>query len=87
MIHGGEATLLWGHQPAVVIKNWRIVRSVRTRQEWRLLATVVRVDAFQARQTPLVFVAPRAGGFWRWPITKLALGTTDLWATLGPPEQ
>jgi hypothetical protein len=54
---------------------------------WTLTATIARVDAFMARQRPLLFSAPRAGGFWIWPIEEITIGTTTLTARLGPPEQ
>ena len=86
-IHGGAGSLLWGYQVAVELTAWRIVRIKAEGGQWMLTATIGRVDKFQARQTPLLFTAPRAGGYWAWPIAALDLGETSLRAHLGPPER
>ena len=83
-LHGGRASLLWGYRTAIVLRSWSITKHDGT---WTLVAALERVDPFQARQRPLLFTAPRAGGFWCWPIESLQLGTQQLTATLGPPEQ
>lgn len=83
-LHGGTASLLWGYRTAAVLKTWRIAKR---EGKWTLTATIERVDAFQARQKPLLFTAPRAGGFWAWPIESLDMGPNQLRAILGPPEQ
>jgi hypothetical protein len=83
-LHGGAASLLWGYRTAVVLRKWTIKKH---EGKWTLIAAIERVDPFQSRQRPLVFTAPRAGGFWCWPIESLQLGTNQLSATLGPPEQ
>jgi hypothetical protein len=87
-IHGGAGAVLWGSRVAVELTAWRIVRTPAAEGgQWILTATIGRVDHFQARQTPLLFTAPRAGGFWAWPIAALDLGETNLRASLGPPER
>jgi len=83
-LHGTAASLLWGYRTAVTLRAWSIKKD---EGRWTLLATVERVDAFQARQRPLLFAAPRAGGYWCWPVESLQLGDRRLIATLGPPEQ
>jgi hypothetical protein len=86
-IHGSAGALLWGDRVAVELTAWRIVRTKAEGGHWILSATIGRVDKFQARQTPLLFTAPRAGGFWAWPIAALDIGETSLRASLGPPER
>ena len=83
---GGAGSVLWGYRVAVELTAWRITR-VKDEGRWVLSGTVARVDKFQARQAPLLFTAPRAGGFWLWPITAITVGETSLRATLGPPER
>ena len=55
--------------------------------DWILRGTIARIDKFQARQAPLLFTAPRPGGFWAWPIDAIEIGETSLRAHLGPPER
>lgn len=85
-LHGGRAEVLWGYRPAIVLRQWVIAKDKKT-QVWTLTGPIDRVDAFSARQTPLLFTAPREKGMWAWPITSLQLGSKELIATLGPPEQ
>jgi hypothetical protein len=82
VLHGGAASIVWGYRPAVELRTWRIVKSEGT---WILSGTIARVDKFQARQAPLLFTAPRPGGFWAWPIESIAIGESSVRATLGPP--
>lgn len=84
-LHGGAATLLWGHREAAVLGAWRIERAARGR--WQLSATVTRVNPYHVRQRPLLFTAPRARGFWAWGVESVTVGPRTLQATLGPPEQ
>jgi hypothetical protein len=49
-LHGGAATLLWGHREAAVLGAWRIERAARGR--WQLSATVTRVNPYHVRQRP-----------------------------------
>ena len=85
-LRGGPAALLWGHRTAAALSSWRIGKD---EGKWVLVATIRQADAFQLRQRPLLFTAPRDKGFWAWPITTLEVGPpyTSLRATLGPPEQ
>ncbi len=85
-LHGTAASLLWGYQPAVTLRSWRIYKH---EGQWTLSGTLATVDAFQARQRPLLFTAPRPGGFWAWSVVdgSLQLGAQQLVAKLGPPEQ
>ena len=76
-----------GSREAVVLTAWRIVRTKESGGEWILSATIARVDKFQARQAPLLFTAPKAGGFWLWPVDAIEIGETSLRAHLGPPER
>lgn len=84
-MRGGSASILWGCRTAVALRSWAIKKNPKG--QWSLTATVERVDAFQARQRPLLFTAPRKGGFWMWPIVSLTVGPSQLVAELGPPEQ
>ena len=83
-LHGGRASLLWGYRTAAELSTWRIKKD---KGKWTLTGTLVRVDAFQARQTPLLFTAPRDKGMWCFPIESLDMGTNQLRAILGQPEQ
>ena len=86
-IRGGRASLLWGHRPVAVLKSWSIAKR---KGQWELNGALERVDAFQVRQRPLLFTAPREGtrdGFWAWPIIDVRVGPNQLRATLGQPEQ
>jgi hypothetical protein len=86
-IHGGAGAVLWGSRVAIELTSWRIVRIKAEGGQWLLSATIARIDKFHARQAPLLFTAPRAGGFWAWPIAALDFGETSLRAHLGPPER
>jgi len=87
-IRGKAGDLLWGYRPAVSFTNWRIRKGESGR--WILRATITRVEPFASRQTPLLFTAPREGtrdGFWAWGVESVQVGTNQLVAILGPPEQ
>lgn len=84
-IHGGSASILWGYRTAAVLKRWHISKNKEGR--WVLRATVDRLDAFQARQKPLLFTAPRAKGMWAWPIESITVNANAVMAQLGLPEQ
>jgi hypothetical protein len=86
-IHGGTGSVLWGYRVAVELTSWRIVRTKADGGGWMLSATIKRIDKFQARQAPLLFTAPRAAGYWAWPIEAIEIGETSLRASLGPPER
>jgi hypothetical protein len=84
-LHGGAASLLWGHREAAALGPWRITRADRGR--WYLSATIARANPFMLRQRPLLFTAPRTRGFWAWGIEAIEVGPGTLYARLGPPEQ
>ena len=86
VVTGTAGAILWGHAPAVQLSAWRIARS-QADPVWTLTATIAHVDKCQARQRPLLFTAPRAGGYWAWPVHEISIGETNLWARLGSPEQ
>lgn len=83
-LRGLEATVVWGYRTAAVCRSWTIHRTPQGR--WTLQADLKRADAFQLRQQPLKFTAPRKGGYFCWPVVGVTLGTHTLAATLGPPE-
>jgi len=83
-LRGGAASLLWGYRPAVTLRSWTIAK---TDGQWTLTGTIDRVDRFMARQTPLLFTAPRPQGFWAWGVESVHVGTSQVVAKLGPPEQ
>jgi hypothetical protein len=86
-VHGGAGAVMHGYYEAVVVTSWRITRVKDEGGRWILRATIARIDKAQARRAPLLFTAPRPGGFWAWPVKTLALGETSLRAELGPPER
>lgn len=88
-IRGTAASILWGYRQAATLRSWSIEK---TREgQWVLTGTLARVDAFQCRQKPLLFTAPREGahdGMWAWGIDRIVdVGPNQIRATLGPPEQ
>ena len=85
-VTGNAGAILWGYAIAVDVRSWRIARS-QADPVWTLTATIARVDPVQARQRPLLFTAPRAGGYWAWPVHEISIGSLNLWARLGSPEQ
>ena len=85
-ITGAAGTILHGYRDAVVLTAWRITR-VKEEGCWILRGTIARVNRVEARAKPLLFTAPRPGGFWAWPIQTMDLGEASLRATLGPPER
>ena len=85
-VTGNAGAILWGYAIAVDLRSWRIARS-QADPVWTLTATIARVDPVQARQRPLLFTAPRAGGYWAWPVQEISIGSLNLWARLGSPEQ
>lgn len=86
-ITGVAGSLLWGSRVAVEVTRWRIRRVKADGGDWILSATITRIDKFQSRQAPLLFTAPRPGGFWAWPVDAIEIGETSLLAYLGPPER
>lgn len=90
VLRGGTASLLWGYRTAATLTNWRIQKKATKVQKdsaWTLTATVQQCDAFQARQRPLLFTAPRDKGRWCWEVREISIGERSLTATLGPPLQ
>ena len=89
-IRGQAAAILWGYRQAATVTAWTVTKA-RTQGHppvWTLRATVTRSSAFELRQTPLLFSAPRIKGFWVWPIIgPPRIERETLTATLGPPEQ
>ncbi|HZD63874.1 MAG TPA: hypothetical protein VE200_13890 [Xanthobacteraceae bacterium] len=85
-VTGAAGAILWHDRVAVELRSWRVARS-QADPVWTLTATIARVDKFQARQVPLLFTAPRAGGYWAWPVKEISIGDTNVWARLGSPEQ
>lgn len=89
-LRGAGASILWGSNaiPAARLATWTIKKG-QTPGEWILAAAVAPggVDAFKIRQSRLYFTAPRLGGFWMWPVKSVTVGTAEIRAALGPPEQ
>lgn len=86
VVRGGAANILWGYRSAVALTSWSIAKDKKT-GTWTLRGAIDRIDAFQSRQRPLLFAAPRPGGHWAWPIVNLTIAGQHVIATLGPPEQ
>jgi hypothetical protein len=87
-IRGAAGEILWGYRPAATFKQWQIRKGEGPL--WILTATIVRVEPFAIRQTPLLFTAPREAtrdGFWAWGCESVRVGDHQLVAQLGPPEQ
>ncbi len=85
-LHGQSASLLWGYHTAATLTAWKINRPENS-TAWTLTATVSKADAFQARQRPLLFTAPREDGRWCWEVRELHMSERQLTATLGDPLQ
>ena len=91
-LRGGVGSVLWGYHAAADVVSWRITHhrpDPKHAGHWTLVATLRRADKFQLRQRPLMFTAPRQGGFWCWPLLTdtIQIGDTKMTARLGPPEQ
>ena len=84
-VRGEIGTIRWAYHDAAVLRRWRITKDKDGR--WTLAAGLDRADRFQLGQTPLRFVAPRPGGFWCWPVQSVTVGSEQITARLGPPEQ
>lgn len=86
-LHGGAGSILWGYREAILLRSWRITQDKKSKA-WTLNGVTARVDAFQARQRPLLFTAPHQtsrNGFWAWPVEKLEVGPGKIVAVLGQP--
>jgi hypothetical protein len=88
-IRGQAGAVLWGARTAAVLSAWTITKQDRARERprWLLAARVTRADAFQCRQSPLLFTATRDKGMWCWGIESLDLVDGTVYAVLGQPEQ
>jgi len=101
-LRGRTASIAWNYRPAATLTTWTIHRAremvdapggrARTLKPsatgWVLTATLgPTVDRFFLRQRPLIFTAPRTGGYWCWPVRELTVGERTIRAALGPPEQ
>jgi len=85
VLHGTAATLVWGYRPVAVLTSWRIAQ---TPDGWRLVGRLARAaDAWQVSQAvkcrELVFTAWERGQ-WRFALTDVNVGTTELRALVGP---
>ena len=98
-LHGGKAAILWGHQTAIELSHWRVVKkhpetmgpngfiTLTGVPRWTLSGTTTRVNKFYARQTPLLLTVPRPQGFFLWPVKSIEfLGPTSIRAILEQPE-
>lgn len=85
-LQGAGGSILWGHRLAVELRTWRI-RKNTDKRTWTLRGVPARVDVFLARQTPLLFTAPRDKGMWMWAIEQLDVRSDVVVARLGPPER
>jgi hypothetical protein len=79
-----EARISWGYYTAATLRSFSLSKSETG--AWSLTAGIDRCDPFKLRQTPLLFTAPRPGGFFCFPVRSLTLGRESLTAKLGPPE-
>jgi hypothetical protein len=84
-IHGEVASLLWGYRTAATLSAWKITKDKE--HAWTLTATVQKLDAFQARQRPLLFTAPHEKGRWCWMVEQIQITDRQVTATLGQPVQ
>lgn len=83
-LRGQEAAVIHVYQTAAVIRSWTVSRSAQG--AWTLRAEVTRADPFRLRQAPLLFRAPRKGGYFAWPVLAATLESAHaLTASLGPP--
>lgn len=91
-LRGRAGSLVWGYRSAATVSTWSVERRRPEDDgpwEWTLRGRVDgKVDAFALRQRPLLFSAPRRGGFFTWPVKTLHVIETppSVIATLSPPE-
>ena len=78
------ASITWGYYTAAALRTWTLSKSERG--EWSLRAGIDRADPFKLRQRPLLFIAPREGGYFCFPIRSISVGKDYLTAQLGKPE-
>lgn len=90
-VRGPQASILWGYRTAATLSGWTVSKRRDEKSGkwlWSLSAKLgAQTDRFQLRQRPLLFTAPRRGGFWVWPVLAVTVGETTISAQLGPPEQ
>jgi hypothetical protein len=86
-LRGRGASIVWSYHTAATLTSWSVVKDSTTGR-WALTAMIDRATPFYLRQVPLLFTAPRLGGFWCWPLLEppRVLDERRLLATLGPPE-
>ena len=78
--------LLHPYGTAATLREWTITRAA-PHAPCVLTARVAAVNWVVIRQRPLHLIAPRRGGFWRWPVAEMRQVTdSHLVAALGPPE-
>jgi hypothetical protein len=83
---GKGGSIVWGYRTAIAVGPWSIAKEQGPQGQWRLTARQSRLlDRFSARQTPLLFTAPRLGGFWAFPVLELHVGPDVVTARIGPP--
>ena len=83
-LRGTRGTLLWGYHEAAEFRSWRIWKDPQ--KGWQLSGVLARLDAFQARQRPLLFSAPRERGMWAWGVNSIKVNGSAVRADLGEPE-
>lgn len=87
-LRGTAGEVAFGYRPVAILTRWTITRK---KDEWTLVASYSRVDAFQLRQHPLLFTAwpgqkNNAKGRWCFEIVPpVTLDRGTLSARLGPP--
>jgi len=78
-VRGVHATITWAYYTAAEINGYTITRDAAG--SWRLRATMIKANAYNLRQRPLVFVARHDKGAWYWPIRELVTAPDGLTVT------
>lgn len=87
VITGVVGAIQWAYYHAATIEGYTVIGiGPKPIRRWRLSARVVMRDPFKLSRRPLMFVAPHAGGVWRWPIVQVDQVGDRLTAELGPVE-
>lgn len=81
-LNGKEGSVVWGYRTAVRLKSWAVTK---TDKGWTLRGAYFDLDAFQIRQSPLTFAAPRPQGILTWPVLSLRVENNMVIAKLGQP--
>ena len=88
-LFGRAGDVLWGYRPAIEITSWRVGQNAQ--KQWILVGVPKRIDAFGAKQRPLLFTAPRPetrDGFWSFGVEKIIeVSAARIVAHIGPPER